>query len=88
MVLGVVIGVAIGILFMPRPGGAASGDQSGAEGFDLLRRIQERFGLLMEGVRARINEALALGQEFYEGAKDDVTTEYERAKSADFSEAP
>jgi gas vesicle protein len=86
MTLGVMIGVALVILFIPHPGDAAAGDQSGAGGFNLLQRIQERFGPLIERVRARISEALALGQEFYQDAKEDVTTQYENAKSADLSD--
>jgi len=88
MMLGVTIGVALVILFIPQPGDAAAVDQSGAGGFNLLQRIQERFGPLIERVRARINEALALGQEFYQDAKDDVTTQYENAKSADLGDTP
>jgi hypothetical protein len=88
MTLGMMIGVALVILFIPQTGDAAAGEQSGAGGFNLLQRIQERFGPLIERVRARINEALALGQEFYQDAKDDVTTQYENAKSADLSDTP
>jgi gas vesicle protein len=88
MLLGVMIGVALVILFMPQPGGAAAGGQSGANGFDLRQRIQERFAPWIERVRTRISEALALGQEFYKDAKDDVTTQYENAKSADLRDTP
>ena len=88
MTLGVMIGVALVILFIPQPGDATAGEQSSVDGFNLLQRIQERFGPLIERVRARINEALALGQESYQDAKDDVTTQYESAKSADLSDTP
>jgi len=84
--LGVTIGVALVILFMPRRGGTAAGDQRDTDGFDLRQRIQERFGPLIGHLRTRIREALAPGQEFYARAKDDVMTQYESAKSADFSD--
>jgi hypothetical protein len=83
--LGVAIGVALAIMFMPRPGGNAAGDQSDTDGFDLRKRAQERFGPLIEMLRERYSEAFALGQDFYERAKEDVMTQYNSAKSGEFS---
>jgi gas vesicle protein len=88
VLIGVMIGAALVILFMPQPRGAAADEQSGADNFDLRQRIQERFGPLIERVRARISKALALDQEFYKDAKDDVTTQYENTKSADLGDTP
>jgi hypothetical protein len=85
LMLGVAIGVALAIMFMPRPGGNAAGDQSDTDGFDLRRRAQERFGPLIERLRERYSEAFALGQDFYERAKEDVMTQYNSAKSGEFS---
>ena len=45
----------------------------------------ERFGPLIERLRERYSEAFALGQDFYEQAKDEVLTQYNSAKSGDFS---
>jgi len=88
LLLGVAIGVALAIIFMPRPGGNAAGDQSDIDGFDLQQRAQERFGPWIERLRERYSEAFALGQEFYERAKDDVMRQYNSAKSGDFSSTP
>jgi len=88
LTVGVALGVALAILFLPRPSGNAAGDQSEAAGFDLRQRIQERFGPLIEQLRARFSEAFALGQEFYQQAKDDVMTQYNTAKSGEFSSTP
>ena len=85
LMLGVAIGVALAIMFMPRPGGNAAGDQSDTDGFDLRKRAQERFGPLIEMLRERYSEAFALGQDFYERAKEDVMTQYNSAKSGEFS---
>jgi gas vesicle protein len=85
LMLGVAIGVALAIMFMPRPGGNAAGDQSDTDGFDLRQRAQERFGPLIERLRERYSEAFALGQDFYERAKEDVMTQYNSAKSGEFS---
>ena len=63
------------------------GRQSGAD--NLIYVSVSRSALpLVERVRTRISEALALGQEFYKDAKDDVTTQYENAKSADLRDTP
>jgi hypothetical protein len=83
--LGVAIGVALAIMFLPRHGGNAAGDQSDTDGFDLRQRAQERFGPLIERLRERYSEAFALGQDFYERAKEDVMTQYNSAKSGEFS---
>ena len=88
LTVGVAIGVALAILFLPRPSGTAAGDQSETAGFDLRQRIQERFGPLIEQLRARFSEAFALGQDFYQQAKDDVMTQYNAAKSGEFSSTP
>ena len=88
LTVGVALGVALAILFLPRPSGTAAGDQSETAGFDLRQRIQERFGPLIEQLRARFSEAFALGQDFYQQAKDDVMTQYNTAKSGDFSSTP
>jgi gas vesicle protein len=88
LMLGVAIGVALAILFMPRPGGNAAGDQSDTDGFDLRQRAQERFGPWIERLRARYSEAFALGQDFYERAKEDVMSQYTTAKSGEFSSKP
>jgi len=85
LMLGVAIGVALAIMFMPRPGGNAAGDQSDTDGFDLRQRAQESFGPLIERLRERYSEAFALGQDFYERAKEDVMTQYNSAKSGEFS---
>jgi hypothetical protein len=85
LMLGVAIGVALAIMFMPRPGGNAAGDQSDTDGFDLRKRAQERFGPLIEMLRERYSEAFALGQDFYERAKEDVMTQYNSAKSGEVS---
>jgi gas vesicle protein len=85
LLLGVAIGVAVAILFMPRPGGAGVGDQSDTDGFDLRQRAQERFGPWIERLRERYSEAFALGQDFYERARDDVMSQYNSAKSGEFS---
>ena len=85
LMLGVAIGVALAIMFMPRPGGNAAGDQSDTDGFDLRQHAQERFGPLIERLRERYSEAFALGQDFYERAKEDVMTQYNSAKSGEFS---
>jgi hypothetical protein len=84
LMLGIAIGVALAVLFLPRPGGAAGAERD-TGGFDLRQRAQERFGPLIERLRERYGEALALGQDFYERAKDDVTAQYSSAKSGDFS---
>ena len=86
--IGVALGVALVILFLPNPSDNAAGDQSETAGFDLRQRIQERFGPLIERLRARFSEAFALGQDFYQQAKDDVMTEYNAAKSGDFTSTP
>ncbi len=88
LTFGVALGVALAILFLPRPGGTAAGDQSETASFDLRQRIQERFGPLIEQLRARFSEAFALGQDFYQKAKDDVMTPYNTAKSGEFSSTP
>jgi hypothetical protein len=88
LTVGVALGVALAILFLPRPSDNAAGDQSEMDGFGLRRRIQARFGPLIEQLHARYKEAFALGQEFYERAKDDVMTEYNTAKCADFNSTP
>src|SRR6478672_8362250 len=88
LTVGVALGVALVILFLPRPGDNAAGGQSEMDGFGLRQRIQERFGPLIEQLRARYSEAFALGQEFYQQAKDEVMTEYSTAKSGDFSSTP
>src|SRR6478672_2885648 len=88
LTVGVALGVAFAILFLPRPSDTAAGDQSETAGFDLRQRIQARFGPLIEQLHARYKEAFALGQEFYDRAKDDVMTEYNTAKSADFNSTP
>ncbi len=88
LTFGVALGVALAILFLPRPSGTAAGDQSETDGFDLRQRIQERFGPLIERLRARFSEAFALGQDFYQQAKDDVMTQYNTAKNSDFSSTP
>jgi len=85
LTVGVALGIALAILFLPRPGGNAAGDQSETAGFDLRQRIQERFGPLIEQLRARYNEAFALGQDFYQQAKDDVMTHCNTATSGDFT---
>jgi gas vesicle protein len=43
LTVGVAIGVALAILFLPRPGGNAAGDQSDTDGFDLRQRFREAF---------------------------------------------
>ncbi len=83
--LGVAIGAALAILFLPRPGGSAAGDENGADGFDLRQRVLERFGPLIERLRERYSEAFALGQDFYDRAKEEVMTQYNSAKSGEFS---
>ena len=85
LMLGVAIGVALAIMFMPRPGGNAAGDQSDTDGFDLRQRAQERFGPLIERLRERYREAFGLGQDCCERAKEDVMTQYNSAKSGEFS---
>jgi hypothetical protein len=40
---------------------------------------------LIERLRERYSEAFALGQDFYERAKEDVMTQYNSAKSGEFS---
>jgi hypothetical protein len=88
LTVGVALGVALAILFLPRPSGNATGDQSETAGFDLRQRIQERFGPLIEQLRARFSEAFALGQDYYQQAKDDVMTQHHAAKSGEFSSTP
>ena len=88
LTIGVALGVALVILFLPNPSDNAAGDQSETAGFDLRQRIQERFGPLIEQLHERYKEAFALGQEFYDRAKDDVMTGYKTAKSADFNSTP
>jgi hypothetical protein len=88
LTIGAALGVALVILFLPNPSDNAAGDQSEMDGFVLRRRIQARFGPLIEQLHARYKEAFALGQEFYDRAKDDVMTEYNTAKSADFNSTP
>jgi hypothetical protein len=39
LTVGVALGIALAILFLPRPGGNATGDQSETAGFDLRQRI-------------------------------------------------
>jgi hypothetical protein len=39
-------------------------------------------------LRARFSEAFALGQDFYQQAKDDVMTQYSTAKSGEFGSTP
>ena len=78
LTVGAALGVALAILFLPRPGGNAAGDQSETAGFNPL----------IEQLRARFSEAFALGQAFYQQAKDDVMTQYNAAKSGDFSSTP
>ena len=85
LMLGVAIGVALAIMFLPRPGGSAAGDQSDTDGFDLRKRAQERFGPLIERLRERYSDAFALGQDFYDQAKEEVLSQYNSAKSGDFS---
>jgi hypothetical protein len=88
LMLGVAIGVALAIMFLPRPGGNAAGDQSDTDGFDLRQRARERFGPLIERLRERYSEAFALGQDFYQQAKDEVLSQYNSAKSGEFSSKP
>ena len=85
LTVGVALGVALAILFLPRPSDTAAGDQSETAGFDLRQRIRERLGPLIEQLRQRYSEAFALGQDFYERAKEDVMTQYNSAKSGEFS---
>jgi hypothetical protein len=88
LMLGVVIGVALALLFLPRPGGNGTDDQSDTDGFDLRRRAQERLGPWIERIRERYREAFALGQDYYERAKDDVQRHYDSAKRGEFSSEP
>jgi hypothetical protein len=83
LTVGVALGITLAILFLPRPGGNAAGDQSEPAGFDLRQGIQERFGPLIEQLCARYSEAFALGQDFYQPAKDDDMTHYNTPDTSD-----
>jgi hypothetical protein len=82
---GVVIGGALAILFLPQPGGNAADEGSEADGYDIRRRAQERFGPLIRRLRERSSEAFARGQDSYDRAKDDVQRQYDNAKRGEFT---
>jgi hypothetical protein len=84
LALGVVIGVALAILFMPRRGGAAAGDQSEIDDANLHKRSQERLGPWIERMRVRYSEAFAVGRDYYERTKEEAKRGLASAKSGEF----
>lgn len=77
------IGVALGILFLPR-GGSAAGDQSDVDDADLRQRSQERTGPWIERMRERYGEAFALGHDYYERTIAEAKRGLASAKSGEF----
>jgi hypothetical protein len=84
LALGVVIGAALGVLFMPRSGGAVVGDQRDIGDTTLRRRSQERLGPWVERVRERYSEAIAVGRDYYERTIDEAKRGLASAKSGEF----
>jgi hypothetical protein len=84
LALGAVIGVALAMLFMPRPGGASAGDQRDIADATLRRRSQERIGPWIERMRERYSEAFAVGRDYYERTKEEAKRGLASAKSGEF----
>jgi hypothetical protein len=84
LALGVVIGVALAILFMPRSGSAGEGDQVDSSDVDMHRRSQERLGPWLERMRERYGEAFAAGRDYYERTKDEARRGLASARSGEF----
>ena len=79
LLLGFVLGVAVGLLFAPQSGEATRA-QLGEQGI----MLRDRSGNLTNELRNRANEALAQGREIYSRTKDDLSQRYTQAKSGQF----
>jgi gas vesicle protein len=79
MVVGIAIGAAVAILFIPSFNQA----NPDVESEDVLRRGQARYEQLAMLMRERYGDAMALGQEAYARAKDELLTRYTRAKAGE-----
>jgi hypothetical protein len=84
LALGVVIGVALAILFLPRSGGTAAGDQSDVDDANLRKRSQERIGPWIERMRERYSEAFAVGHDYYERTIEEAKRGLASARSGEF----
>ncbi|HEX6123476.1 MAG TPA: hypothetical protein VFY89_09955 [Ktedonobacterales bacterium] len=77
--VGIAIGAAAAILFAP----TLSEPTAETESDDLLKRGQARYEMLSTLMRERYGDAMALGQEAYTRAKDELLTRYTRAKAGE-----
>ena len=84
LALGVVIGAALAILFLPQPGAFAADGQSDTDDFGVRKRSQERIGPWIERMRERYREAFAVGRDYYERTEDEAKRGLASAKSGEF----
>jgi len=76
LLVGLLVGVMAGLLFAPQSGEATRARLS-EQGVSLSN------GAFADEVRARANDAFAQGRELYSRTKDELSTQYSRAKSGD-----
>ena len=76
LLVGFALGVAAGLLLAPQSGEATLA-QLNEQGITL----RERTGGMGERLRTRYNEALIQGRELYSRTKDELTEQYNKAKT-------
>lgn len=76
LLVGFALGIAAGLLLAPQPGEATLA-QLNEQGITLRSRTEG----LGEQLRTRANEAMAQGRDLYTRTKEELTEQYNKAKS-------
>jgi gas vesicle protein len=76
LLVGLITGLIVGLLFAPQSGEDTRAQLS-EQGISLANSS------LGDEIRARANDALIQGREFYSRTKDELSTQYSRAKTGE-----